>query len=254
MFFKKKYKYVFAVIPLMILFRPFLFFCGKNEVNEPVASTFLTNMFGGSYGRDKVEITLAVQSLAAITIIIILLSDYISGDIKENGEYIFTRLINKKVWYLKKCINMFFYCLMGVVITVVPYAVMSAVTSQQSLRKTDIAVILQTIIMLSVFSFFCCQVINVISMKIDVNVAVLIMYSIIAVSLIIVYAAQSIKNKYIAMNILKFNIISNVVVSWNFSQSFVLWGMFYFICINILIFIVGSKVVENIEIGIRRRE
>ena len=186
--------------------------------------------------------------------IIILLSDYISGDIKENGEYIFTRLINKKVWYLKKCINMFFYCLMGVVITVVPYAVMSAVTSQQSLRKTDIAVILQTIIMLSVFSFFCCQVINVISMKIDVNVAVLIMYSIIAVSLIIVYAAQSIKNKYIAMNILKFNIISNVVVSWNFSQSFVLWGMFYFICINILIFIVGSKVVENIEIGIRRRE
>ena len=26
MFFKKKYKYVFAVIPLMILFRPFLFF------------------------------------------------------------------------------------------------------------------------------------------------------------------------------------------------------------------------------------
>ena len=91
-------------------------------------------------------------------------------------------------------------------------------------------------------------------MKIDVNVAVLIMYSIIAVSLIIVYAAQSIKNKYIAMNILKFNIISNVVVSWNFSQSFVLWGMFYFICINILIFIVGSKVVENIEICIRRRE
>ena len=84
MFFKKKYKYVFAVIPLMILFRPFLFFGGKNEVNEPVASTFLTNMFGGSYGRDKVEITLAVQSLAAITIIIILLSDYISGDIKEN--------------------------------------------------------------------------------------------------------------------------------------------------------------------------
>lgn len=31
MFFKKKYKYVFAVIPLMILFRPFLFFGGKRS-------------------------------------------------------------------------------------------------------------------------------------------------------------------------------------------------------------------------------
>ena len=65
MFFRRRFKYIFLIVPLVIMYRPLLFF-GNQYSDASVGSIFLSNMFGGSYAVSKIKITLSVMSLFSI--------------------------------------------------------------------------------------------------------------------------------------------------------------------------------------------
>jgi len=151
MFFRKQYKYIFLLISMVVLYRPFLFF-GNYQLNESVTAVFLSNMFGGSYSREKIEIVLSVTSLFGVMIMNVLFGDYICKDFFTNSEYIFAREHNKGKWFMKKAWGLCGYCVLGNVIYVGLYAIGSAMKSSRNILMDDMVIIGATAFMLVEFT------------------------------------------------------------------------------------------------------
>ena len=250
MFFRRKYKYVFLILPMIVIYRPFLFF-GNQYMDETVGSIFLSNMFGGSYGTDKIKITLSVLSLFSSIIINILLSEYISGDLLKNGEYVLSRVENRKKWYLKKSLGLLGYCFLGVLLTIIIYASGAISKSNKSISRADIELILQAMIILLLFALVSSNLINIFALKLGVSIGFLCVYSVIVISEILTYMLQG-NDDFVMLKILqRINIMSNVTIGWNFTNEYVWWAIAYFVILNIVVMFIGMCVVNRYEVGIR---
>ncbi len=253
MFFRRKYKYIFLILPLIVIYRPFLFF-GNQYPDEGIGSIFLSNMFGGSYAIDKIKITMSVLSLFSIIIINILLSDYISGDLLQNGEYILSRVKNKKKWYIKKAAGLLGYCFLGVFLTVAIYTIGAISKSVKHISVSDVNVILQATIILSLFAFISSNLINLFALKLGQSIGFLIVYSIIIGSEILTYLLQGHTNTVAIKILQRMNIMSNVTIGWNFTNEYVWWSITYFIILSIFTILIGRNMVNRYEIGIKKVE
>ena len=95
MLFKKRYKYIFGVIPLVLLFRyDLILYAEKND--DAVSEIFLSHLFGGSYDMEKIKISLSILGLLGIVYFSLLFVDYIVQDVFVNAEYIFSRYTNRR--------------------------------------------------------------------------------------------------------------------------------------------------------------
>lgn len=253
MFFRRKYKYIFLILPMVIIYRPFLFF-GNQYMDESVGSIFLSNMFGGSYGMDKIKITMSVLSLFSVIIINILLSEYISGDLLKNGEYVLSRVNNKKKWYLRKGFGLLGYSFLGVLLTITIYATGAILKSNKSIGTSDVNVILQAMIILSLFAFFSSNLINLLALKFGVSIGFLIVYSIIITSEILTYVFQKQPDTVVFRALQRINIMSNVTIGWNFSNKYLWWSIAYFLILNIITMMAGINIVSKYEVGIKNIE
>lgn len=253
MFFRRRFKYIFLIVPLVIMYRPLLFF-GNQYSDASVGSIFLSNMFGGSYAVSKIKITLSVMSLFSIIIINILLSDYISGDLLNNGEYIFCRVKNRRKWFIKKCFGLMGYSFAGVCLTVSLYSIGAVLKSNKNIMYSDVSVIFQTVLILFLFTVMSSNLINIFSLRYGISISFLIVYSIIVVSTILIYIFQKYENIKAFGIMQRMNIMSNVIIAWNFSDKYIWYSMTYFLVLNLIIIFAGVSIVQNYEIGIKNKE
>lgn len=251
MFFRKQYKYIFLLIPLVFLYRPFLFF-GNYQLNESVGSLFLSNMFGGSYSREKIEIVLSVTSFFGVIIMNILFGDYICKDFFTNSEYIFTREHNKGKWFVKKALGLGSYCMLGTAIYVGLYAIGSIMKSSRPVAISDITVIAFTAIMVFEFTYMTALLINVLALKFGTSIAFVITYSICIVSEIITFCLQGMGESAFIKVLHYVNPMSNMTISWNYSDWFVYWSIIYFLILNIIVLFIGKNVASKYEIRNKR--
>lgn len=251
MFFRKQYKYIFLLIPLVFLYRPFLFF-GNYELNESVGNLFLRNMFGGSYSREKIEIILSVTSLFGVIIMNILFGDYICKDFFSNSEYIFTREHNKGKWFLKKAVGLGSYCILGTVLYVGVYAIGSIMKSSRAVEASDVTIMVFTTIMVFEFTYITALLINVLALKFGTSIAFVITYSICIVSEIITFCLQGMGESGLVKALHYVNPMSNMTISWNYSDWSVYWSIMYFFVLNMIVLIAGKNVASKYEIKNKR--
>lgn len=253
MFFKRQYKYIFILIPLVILYRPFLFF-GSYQLDESVGSIFLSNMFGGSYSRDKIEIVLSVTSLFGVMIMNILFGDYICKDFLVNGEYIFSREPNKGKWFLKKAVGLGRYCALGSVIYVGLYAIGSVLKSNRDITVSDIILFITTVVVIWEFSYMSTLLINILALRLGISISFVITYSAFIVSEIITFCLQQMGESTPVKVLHYLNPMSNMTISWNYSREYVYWSVVYFLSLTVIVLILGKKLAIKHEIGIKNSE
>jgi hypothetical protein len=250
MFFKRYYKYIFLLILFVIVYRPFLFF-GSYEIDESAGTIFLSNMFGGSYSREKIEIVLSVTSLFGVVIINILFGDYIARDYLINSEYIFTRENNKGKWFLKKAAGLGLYSLLGMGVYVGTYVIGAITKSRKGVTVEDITVMVLTFIMMWELVFVTTLLINIISLKVGASISFIIVYSILIVSEMITFCMQSLPGNALVRFLHHMNPMSNITISWNYSTGNVYWSVFYFATLIFIVLLIGYKITTGYEFGIR---
>lgn len=247
--FKRKYKHIFWLVPLVLLYRyDLLFFPEKME--ERVGEVFLMHLFGGSYNMEKANLTICVVGLFGIVFLSLLFADYVVCELKEHAEYIFPRYRERKKWYLKKLGGLFAYCNLGILLYLLFYIGNALWESKRQIQKEDILIILCTYLMLLLFTYCIIVSINFVSLFFDTTIGFLICYSVIVISSMEVITIQGMENSQIAEILHKLNPMSNVLVSWNFSDAHIRWGIMYYSLFAIGISLLLWRKVKNYEIGL----
>lgn len=85
------------------------------------------------------------------------------------------------------------------------------------------------------------------------TIGFVIYYSGLAISTIAALMIQKMTNKNIAQILHCINPMSNIFVSWNFSNIYVIWGIGYYLILCVLISILLWKIIKKREIGINVR-
>lgn len=251
MFFRKQYKYIFLLIPLVLLYRPFLFF-GNYQLDESVGNLFLRNLFGGSYSREQIEIVLSMTSFFGVIVMNILFGDYICKDFFSNSEYIFTREQNKGKWFLKKAFGLGGYCILGTMLYVGIYAMGSIMKSSRNVEVYDVTIMVFTTIMLLEFTYLTTLLVNVLALKFGTTIAFVITYSICIGGEIITFCLQKMDGSTLVKTLHYVNPMSNMTISWNYSDWSNYWSILYFFALNVVLLMIGRKMASNYEIKNKR--
>lgn len=251
--FKRKYKHIFWLLPLVLLYRYDLLFFPE-KMDEQVGEVFLMHLFGGSYDMEKANLTLSVVGLFGIVFLSLLFADYIICDLKENAEYIFSRYIERKTWYLKKLGGLFAYCNLGIILYLVFYVINAIFEAEQKITKEDILVIFCTYIMLLLFTYCIIISINLTALFFDTTIGFIICYSIMIISSIQMISIQGMEHSKITEFLHRLNPMSNILVSWNFGDAYVRFGIMYYVFFAIGISLLLWRKVKNYEIGLSTKK
>uniref|UniRef100_UPI0040567C2E hypothetical protein n=1 Tax=Agathobacter sp. TaxID=2021311 RepID=UPI0040567C2E len=247
--FKKKYKNIFLLVPLVLLYRYDLLFFPQ-KTNEHVGEVFLMHLFGGSYDMEKADLTVSVVGLVGIIFLSLLFADYIICDLRESAEYIFTRYMGRKKWYLRKLGELFAYCNVGIFLYILFYVLNAVFESEKQIAKEDILVIVCTYIMLLLFTYCITLSINLLSLFFDTTIGFIICYTIIIISSMGMIGIQGMESEQIAEILHKANPMSNLLVSWNFSNTHILWGITYYTLLTAIVSLLLWRKIKNYEIGL----
>lgn len=253
-FFKKKYKYILGILPIVLLFRyDLVFFLNKDMEDDTVGEVALSHLFGGSFQMEQLNITESVFGLFPLIYFSLLFADYIVHDFFANAEYIFTRYTSRAIWYRRKLLGTAVYSMIGVFLTLLLYVYCGVRESGQPITCKDITLIVCTYVMLLLFLYFGTICLNIFVMYYGTTIGFVIYYSGLAISTIIALMIQKMPNKGIAQILHCINPMSNIFVSWNFSDIYVIWGIGYYCTLCILISILLWRIIKRREIGINVR-
>lgn len=252
--FKKKYKYIFCILPIVLLFRyQLVFSIDEYYIEDTVGEVFLSHLFGGSFQMEKLHFIQSVFGLFPLIYFTILFADYIVQDFFANAEYIFTRYTNRIAWYKRKLLGTAGYSIIGVFLILLFYVYSGIRESGYPVTSKDIMLILCTYIMLYLFLYFSTICLNIFVMYQGTTIGFVIYYSGLAISTIAALMIQKMTNKNIAQILHCINPMSNIFVSWNFSNIYVIWGIGYYLTLCVLISILLWKIIKKQEIGINVR-
>ena len=249
--FQKKYKYIFLVIVFVLFYRYDLLFF-QEIMDDSVGEVFLMHLFGGSYDMEKIKLSVSVLNFIGLVYLDLLFSDYIVENTYVNGEYIFSRYSNRFQWYIRKIAGTFLYSNLGVFLYIFPYIINAITTSECKITQKDVQLMLCTYIMLVLFTYFSIIVINLLVLKYGNTISFLIFYSCLILSTIGILLMQ--ENGTGIELFHRLNPMSNILVSWNFNNSYVKWGMGYYLFLGCFMTFLLWRSVRRIPIGVKKKE
>ena len=229
---KRKIISMAGLILMVFLWRYDLFIGMKKQTDAPIATVFLSHLFGGSYAREKIDYTVSVLSLIAIMYITLLFSQHFIKDMAENCVYIFTRYKSRKRWNIKKLYSLLAWGAVGIGIVLIMYAINAVVESTAAISLEDGKMFLCVYCMLVFFFYVSVLAINYIALYKGSIVGIVSYYSVVFLSSIITLLSQNSEKKQIWIHIL--NPMSNIYIGWNFTDLHVLLGIIYFVVICII--------------------
>ncbi len=251
-FFRKKYIAIFLLLPLILLYR-FDLVLYAEPMENAVGEVFLMHFFGGSYRLDQLDLSVSVLGLFGLVFINILFTDYLTQDVFINTEYIFTRFQNRWCWYYRKIIGVILYSSLGILLYMSLYVVNAVWTSEYPLTKKDLGIMISVFVILTLFTYFSVILINLLALRFGNTIGFIITYSFLIISTIITMHLQEDPDKVMTQVLHRLNPMSNILVSWNFSNAYVLWGIgYYFVACIIFSWLLWRKF-RRMEIGINVR-
>lgn len=247
---KQKIKSMAGIVPIVFLWRYDLFIGIKMQTDDLVSTVFLSHLFGGSYAREKMDYTVSVLSLIAIIYITLVFSQHFVKDIEENCEYLFTRYKNRMTWYIRRLVSLFAWGVIGIGIVLTMYAGNAVVESSAAITLEDIKMFFCVYGMLVFFFYVSVLAINYIALYKGSVVGIVSYYSVVFFSSALTLVAQKRGMNEAWFHIL--NPMSNIYISWNFTNIHVLWGILYFVLIcSVLISCIWIKI-RKMDLGINQ--
>ena len=247
---KQKIRSMALVLPIVFLWRYDLFIGMKTRTKDPVSTVFLSHLFGGSYAREKMDYTVSVLSLIAIIYITLVFSQHFVKDIEENCEYLFTRYKNRSTWYIRKLGNLFVWGMIGVGLVLFMYAGNAIVESSAAITLEDIKMFFCVYFMLFFFFYVSVLAINYIGLYKGSVVGIVGYYSIVFFSSALTLMEQRREMDWEWFHIL--NPMSNIYISWNFTDAHVLCGILYFILVCIVFICCIWIKIRKMDLGINQ--
>jgi hypothetical protein len=247
---KRKLKGIAGVFPIVFLWRYDLFLDSKEQTDEQVSTVFLSHLFGGSYAREKMDYTVSVLSLIAIIYLTLLFSRHFVKDMEENCEYLFTRYKSRRNWYIRRLVSLFGWGSIGVGIVLAMYAGNAVVESSAPITWEDGKMFFCVYGMLVFFFYVSVLAINYISIYKGSIVGIVSCYSVIFFSSALTLLAQKRGMNQAWFHLL--NPMSNIYISWNFTDIHVLWGILYFVLLSAVL--IGSMWIKirRMDLGIQK--
>lgn len=251
-FFRKKYFTIFLLLPLIFLYR-FDLILYAEPMADPVGEVFLMHFFGGSYKLDQLDLSVSVLGLLGLVFLNLLFTDYLIQDVFVNAEYIFTRFQNRFCWYYRKIIGVILYSSLGILLYMSLYVANAVWTSEYAVTKKDLGVLISVFVILTLFTYFSVVLINLLALRFGNTIGFIITYSVLIVSTIFTMHLQEDPDKIMTQLLHRLNPMSNILISWNFSDAHVLWGIGYYFIVSVVISWLLWLKIRSMEIGIRVR-
>lgn len=244
-----KLKKILWLIPIILIYRYDLILYAE-PMEDRVGEVFLMHFLGGSYNMDEIDLTVSVLGLIGIIFIDIVMVDYIIEDINLCAEYVFSRYRSRSAWYLKKVIGVIIYSNIGVLLYMLPYMANALYTSEQTLDIFDVKVLVSTYVMMNLFTIFSVLLLNLVSLYHGNTISFICVYSMLIISSIVTLELQGDAANDVSKILHRLNPMSNVLVSWNFSSSYVMGGIvYYLIASGVVALIMWNRIIKK-EIGI----
>ncbi len=250
MFFKRNLLKMLVVIPMILIYRPFLFFDRITNDNT-VFGTFLSEIFGGSYDRNTSNFSLSVESLMQIVLFNLFFGMYLYKDLHQCSEYIFTREITRNQWFKKRCTQLFFYSTVYTFIYISLFGIASCLATSKPIDSESVLIIGMTYIILCLFTYVTTFLINLVSIFKGSSIGFFVIYIgiIFFTHLAIIFEQIPVLGMFDAL--LYLNPMVHVIVSWDYSSASMWGGLLYYIVFSIIITLVGMKMINQIDIGIK---
>lgn len=131
-----------------------------------------------------------------------------------------------------------------------PYIANALYTSEQKMDIFDVKVLVSTYVMINLFTIFSVLLLNVVSLYHGNTISFIGVYSILIISSIVTLELQGNAVSGVSKILHRLNPMSNVLVSWNFSSSYVIGGIvYYLIASGVVALIMWNRIMKK-EIGI----
>lgn len=240
--FKRKYKFILGLVIIVMISRYDLILFPEPMDNR-AGELFLMHFFGGSYNMDKLDMSLSVVGLLGNVYIALLFCDYLSEDMKEYSELIFTRCSRKR-WFAQKLLGTAVYSLFGTILNLFLYIANAVCTSSHSLDYRDMLVIVSGVFMLMLFTFNSIILTNYFSISYGNSIGFILFYSGVIGSTILAMNIQKYNNELWGRIISLTNPMSNFLISWNYDDFRVCYALAYFLvfsAISTVLFWIKAK-------------
>lgn len=213
---------------------------------------------GGEYIR------LLLVSLVPQIFLIFILANYMLDDFNICSVYIFTRTNQKKTWFARKCISLFFlvalyYALQFAMLFLLGRAMGGLTVFDPT---TLLYIVINELLLLVLLGFIYVLAVNLLSLKVGINYAFLSIVLLATLSSAFVLTLKSSVT-------LKFIPLSQVMFIWHDSEKLVLYrdfigdylphftiffSLLYLLVIILALFMFGMYLIDNLEIIGHERE
>lgn len=246
----KDYIKCLYIIPYIFLGN-FMDIISTYKFTGDIYQRFLQDLFQGSYHLEKVNIFVSITGIGYIVIHNILFGSIIYKDTYDSAEYIFTRYDGRLKWYVKKVFRIIETSILCNLLYVGLRFLIIIKNAASPITKIDINIFISVFIIMTLFTIFSTLLVNVMALFFGSNIALIGLYVMEGFSTIIalLHSADDISTTFLWLNPM-----SNILISWNYSnvQSFI--PSIYFIITIAIIAFVGYKKVVNMDILLKKND
>lgn len=253
MFNKKNLLKILIFIPI-VLFRKIDVIFSRMRFDIPVAEFFVQNMFSGNPSRQNTNLTLVMFGLFEIILFCLLFGEYIYKDLFGSGVYIIVRQKSRLKWFLRRCAELFIISILFSIVFVGINFIIGLWFSRYSIDYMAIKVLVLTLILVSLFSFWQVLMINLVAIGFGSTISFSINYIILTVLSLLAVSYEKIPIIRNFPLLLKLNPVSNVTINWFAEWGETLMPVLYFIALLALSIFIGNRVIKSIDISLKNNE
>lgn len=247
----KNYGYCVMIIAIYTILSDFYEILNKSKSELPIYQSFLQSIFQGSYNLDKVNIPVSIVGIGYIIIFNIIFGSYLYSELHCVPEYIFTRYNYRWEWYLKKILYLLGLTMFYNFLYVFFKVLIISKNSKTALTKIDLTIIASVFLIMSLFTLVTTLFVNIVSIFIGSNSALVILYVIEGFSTTISY----VQSKQGFITIIDFiNPMSNVLIPWNYDYIKSYYPIIYFGTLNLILVFIGILKIKRMDLGLVNKD
>lgn len=244
---------VLLIVPINYLSELIIHFShGLISQSNTFNNVFLGMTFNGIYTKEESTLSTTVFGLSIPIIFNIIYGSYIYKDLQLNNIYYFVRFKNRKKWFLgsvsRLILSAVWYCLFWISFN---YC-LSLCNTESSINNENLRIVSICFLTVLSYTIITTMAVNIFSFFVGTATAFIIVYIIIFGLFYLSLRISEITFWGININISKFNIVDNTILTWKNElcfQDLSVNLLYIFILIFILLLLT-----ENTDIGLKDKE
>lgn len=244
---------------LIVLIVPLVFFLSISDIinkcDISLSTFFIGKIFGSYTILEKKLYVFLVDNLYYMVIFNFFFGNYIYNELRENDVYKFTRIKNRKKWFLKKYLGLVIICFFYSVLLLFSNLVVSIMATGKSIDLETVSVFMRILFMIWGLLVVTSVSINLISINLNNTKAFFLVNSIIVILIFIAITGNEnipvLKESKLSFII---NPVSGVIINSEDSPIFQYYIGIYYGVIAVVLFFFGRKKICKMDMNLIDRE